>query len=1053
MKISEYSVKRPVTVLMATLSVLVLGYISLSRLPLTLLPELTSENLRVSVDYPSSSPEEIQRNITRPLEEYLSTLDGLEKLESTSSSTGSSIRLEFKQGMDMDLVALEVRDRIDQVRNDLPEDVERVSIRRWQTTDMPVFRFAVGWAGDREEFFRITEDILRRRLERIDGVANVDIAGIDAKQVIIDLNDRLLQTHGIDVFNLAQALRNNNVSLTGGYVIDGNKKYTLRTVGELLELDEIRNLPLQGGRLTIADVATVRYDFPERDSFARLNGEEAVRIAVYKASTANVVEVCRGIQQELESIQTVPALKDKLMVQIFDDQSESILSALNDLKTAGIYGGALAIIVLFLFLMKFRSTLIISLAIPVSIVFTCAFMFLLRVLAGSDISLNIVSLMGLMVAVGMLVDNSVVVLENIFRYKQDKGYSAFEAAIKGSGEVSVAVLASTATTVAVFASFIFLPNAVTGRFTRDFGITVAVSLIASLIVALTLVPMVSARIFTGKERPKQRIMVWVTETYGRAMRIILRFRFVALILMAGLGFFSYVLFQSINREFMPNVAERQIRFEVLMERSFSVEEMQGLFDQIEGILLDRKEEYEIKSISSRFDNRTTRRGQYRGNLELFLKEEGVQTPTMTLRGQIQEGLPKVPGVEYKPGRMRHFGGGSEMGISVELKGDDPAILGLYADEVKNRIASVPGALDVQTTLESGDDEIHLSVDREKLEKYQLSSMTVARVISSSLSTRATTRIKGDTGEIDVILQLKGANRVSLPELLNMNLENRSGEMIPLHSVVTFDYQKGPMAIRREDRKAIINVTADTEGASFFITQEVEGLLSSLPLPSGYTWAMGRNWRRARESEQENMFSILLALILMYIIMAALFENFVHPLTILFTVPFSIIGVAGVFYLTNTSLSNMAFLGILVLFGIVVNNGIILIDHINTLRRDGMSRNEAIVQGGMDRHRPIVMTACTSLFGLLPLTLPSILPQYFPSSGGRAGWWAPVSLAVLGGLTTSTFLTLVILPAVYTYMDDLSRAVVWTAKRVASPIRTASQVLAKFGAPERSELPK
>ncbi len=1034
MTIPEYSVKRPITVLMVTVSVLVLGYIALGRLPLTLLPEFSASNLAVFVSYPSASPEEVQRNITRPMEEYLSTLNGLVKIESTSSNSGANIRLEFQPGMDMDLAALEVRDRIDQARARLPQDIERVSIRRWQTSDMPVLRFAVAWQGDRSELFRVVEDIIRPRLERIDGVANVDIRGLTAKQILIDLDDQRLAAHGIDVFTLGQALRNNNVNLSGGYVLEGDRKFTLRTVGEFLTAEDVSNLPLMRGRLTLGDVATVRYDFPERDSFSRLNGQEAVTLNVFKASTANVVQVCADIRRELDAIQQLPQFSGRLAVRVFRDQAEPILSTLNDLKTAGIYGGLLAMAVLFLFLLKFRSTLIISLAIPVSVVFTCAFMFLLRV-AGSDISLNTVSMMGLMVSVGMLVDNSIVVLENIFRYKQDKGLGAKDAAIKGSREVGIAVLASTATTVVVFAAFIFLPNSVSGRWTRDFAITVAVSLTASLIVALTLVPMAASRLFTGPERPKQRIMVWITESYGGVMRWLLRFRFVTLLLMVALGYASWVLFGSIEREFFPSVAEREIRFDVFLERTLSTEEMLDTFNRVEQLLLERKDELEIAAISSGFDTRSTRRGQYRGDLNIFLVDEGETTPTMQLRNRIQALLPQIPGVEFRPGRMRYFGGGSEMGLTLELKGDDPAILALYAEEIKERVAQIPGVNTVQTTLDSGDDEIRLGVDRSRIENLGISSLAVARTITSALSSRATTRLKGDSGEIDVILQLNGGNRISLDQLLNMNLENRRGEFIPLHSVVSYVYQKGPVSIRREDRKAIVNVSADTEGGgSFFVSQQVGQALAGLGLPAGYSWNLGQDWQRAREGEQESMFAIVLAIIFMYIIMAALFENFLHPLTILLTVPFSIIGVAVMFYLTGTSLSQNAYLGILVLFGLVVNNGIILVDHINTLRKEGLPRNEAIVRAGMDRHRPILMTAATSLFGLLPLCLPYLFPNWFEAAGGRAGMWAPVSIAVLGGLTTSTFLTLVILPPMYSYMDDLSRGAGWLAYRLANPVR-------------------
>ena len=506
-----------------------------------------------------------------------------------------------------------------------------------------------------------------------------------------------------------------------------------------------------------------------------------------------------------------------------------------------------------------------------------------------------------------------------------------------------------------------------------------------------------------------------------------------LLLLAALGYTSYTLFTSIDRQFLPSVAERMVPLTVYMGRNFSVQEMQEIYGRVETLLLDHKEELEINTISSRFDSRFASRGRYRGDLRIFLTENGNSASTLQVRDKIMALLPDIPGVEIRQGRMRHYGGGSEMGVEVELRGDHSEVLNMYAETIRDRIGDVSGVRDVQTTLETGDDEIHLAVDRRKIEQLGLSSLAVARTISSTLSTRAATRLKGRTGEIDVIVQLRGGNEIRLDELLNLNLANRQGEMVPLNSVVSYSYNKGPIAIQRNDRKAIISVVADTgEGGTFFITQDIQDVLSKIGLPAGYSWRMGRSFRDARQSEEDNVFAIALAIVLMYIIMAALFESFLHPLTILFTVPFSIIGVAVIYYITNTSLSQNAYLGILILFGIVVNNGIILVDHINFLRRSGLNRTEAIVQGGQDRLRPILMTACTSLFGLLPLTLPFILSP--ESAGGGAGggrgfrgagaMWAPVSLAVFGGLTTSTFLTLIILPAVYSYMDDLERAIRW-----------------------------
>jgi HAE1 family hydrophobic/amphiphilic exporter-1 len=1019
MKLAEYSVRRPITVAMAVLSVLVLGVISLQRLPLALLPDMEGNSLSVNVSYPSSSPIEVERDISRPLEEVLSTINGLESIRSSSSSNGSNVRLEFKQGFDMDMVSLEVRDRLDQVRNRLPDEVERVSIRRWQTTDMPVMRLAVAWGGDRKDFYSFVQEVLRPRMERIDGVANVDVRGLDTKQIIVDLDPDLLQAYGVDLFTLSQALRSNNVNLSGGYVVEGEKKFSLRTVGEFTDVSDIADFPLMGGRITLSDLGDVRYDFPEKTSYSRLNSEDSVSLSVRKATTANVVSVCRLTRAEVESIKNDPQFSDVFSYRIYRDSSEDITKSINNLATAGLFGGGLAAVVLFLFLMKLRSTLIITLAIPISAVFTFAFMYLLRVLAGSDISLNVVSMMGLMVAVGMLVDASVVVLENIFRHKQEKGLNAFQAAISGSQEVGVAVLASVSTTVIVFLSFIFVEESMTSRWTRDFGLTVSIALVASLVVALTLVPMISSRLFTGKEKPKQKALVLMNDFYGGIMSFMLRRRYVALVMMAGLGWGSWILVQSIDRDLMPQVSERHFEIEVRIERSYSLEDMKNLFVRLESQLLGRKEEFEIDSVSSDFSDSTSRRGTYRGELDIFLTEDGTGSP-QELSERIKSSLPVVPGVEYKFGRRRHYGGGGEMGVEVQLKGEDPGLLELYGEAVKSRLESLPGVKDVQTTMETGDDEIHLKVDRKKAEQFGISPMFVARTISSALSTRATTRLKGDNAEIDVIVQMRGGNRISLQEVENFRFENREGEMIPIYSVVDYTYEKGPLAISREDRKATLSVVGNTEGAGMMrMSGMLDQALADLKLPPGYSWSQGRSYRRWRESEDSNNFSIILAIILMYIIMASLFESFVHPLTILFTVPFSIIGVAGLFYLTGTNLDSMAYLGILVLFGLVVNNGIIFIDHINTLRAEGLGRDQAILQGGRDRLRPILMTACTSLFGMFPLVAPTLFPSYFPGVGGRAGMWAPVSLAVFGGLTTSTFLTLIILPTVYSYMDDAS----------------------------------
>ena len=1055
MRIAQYSVERPISILMITVSVLVLGVLSWNRLPLDLMPQFTSHGVTVSVSYPSSSPEEVDRNIARPLEEYLATLNHLESISSTSASTGANVRLDFKHGTDMDLVSVDVRDRIDQVRNQLPDDIERVRIRRFQSSDIETFEFSLAWEGHREELYKIAEEIIRPRLERISGVASVEIEGVRLKEITVEVDQNLLESFGVDIGNLAQSLRANNINVSGGFVRDSGKKYSLRTIGEFLSVDEIAMLPVAGGRLILSDLAQVKYDYPEQTSISRLNGRESISIEIYKSSTANVVEVCSALRQQLQDLQKSEQFQGKLSFQIYDDQSVGITSSMDDLKTAGAFGGVLAMIVLFLFLRKLRSTLIISLAIPVSVVFTFAFMYLLNVFADADLTLNVVSLMGLMVSVGMLLDASIVVLENIFRHKQDKGMGAKEAAIVGSREVGLAVLASTATTVVVFVAFIFVPNSMTGRYMRDFGITVSVALIASLIVAVTLIPLLSSRILSGEERPKQKSITWLTEAYGTCMSWLLRWRFVSLVLMAAIGYSTYVQFQSIDRGLFPRVSERQLRLSVLIEPTFTLEEMEQVYDGVESLLLQDREQFEIVAIASRFSNRTglssrysgfrgsgrTGSGQFRGALTMYLEEEGDITPTETLKEKIRQILPLIPGVEFKYSRMRFRGGGGSMGAEVQLVGDNPAVLEQYAEIVRERLQTIPQIKDVETSLESGDQEIHLIVDRNKSEKLGISPNAVARTIASALSTRASTRYKGDDREIDVIVQLKGGNEVSLQELQNIRFANREGALVPLHSVVDYRYERGPMSITREDRKSRLSVTGNTDGAGMFMMQGlIEEAMSDVRLPAGYEWNSGGMWRRFLESEDDNFFGIALAIIFMYIIMAALFESFTQPLTILFCVPFSLIGVAVIYNLTNTSLTSTAYLGILVLFGIVVNNGIILVNHVNALRGQGIVRDDAIVQGGKDRLRPILMTAFTSLIGLLPLTVPVLFPDLFGAIEGRSRQWSPVSLAVLGGLTTSTFLTLIILPTIYSYVDDLTNLAVRAAKTILRWVTTAPQFL-------------
>ena len=1022
MNISEFSVNKPISMLMVILSIIVLGFLALERLPLAFLPNFSSDDVDISIPYVSSSPEEVERFITRPIEEIMATLPHLETISSNSSSDGSRIEVEFVDGIDMGLAAVAVRDRLDRVRPQLPDDVDRIFIRRWRSADFPVIEFSISWEGSLDELYDIVNKILVPRIQRIEGVANIEIEGLDERHVLVELDFERMRAHHIDVYDLSRSLRTNNINTAGGWIIDAGRKHTVRTMGEFQSLEEIAQIPIQGTQLVLRDIANVKFGYPEKTRFQRLNRNEAIVLEVFKSSTANVVEVATSVKNLLTTLRNESNLAG-LNLHIVRDQSEEILSSLKNLALAGIFGAILATLVLFIFLRKVRSTIIISFAIPISIIATAFLMYILRLAPfNSQITLNIVSLSGLMFAVGMLVDPAVVVLENIFRHKQEEGLNARKAAILGSSEVSTAVISATLTTVIVFVPLVFMSQSSMGRWSRDFGIAIVTATLASLIISLTLIPLAASRIFTGKEKPRARFLMQMGDSYGRGITNVIKYRFAALVIFLAISWSAWQLYESIDRDWQPRIPERRMDIAMDLPRTYDVTQIEALYDTLEMILLDRKESLEISQVSSRY---MKHRGHYHANLSIyFTPEEQAKKETTELYNDVRAVLPPIPGIQYRIGEMRGRGG-RDMGVRVQLKGKNIAILATYAEEIKNLIRDIPGVKDIDTSLERGEEEMQISVNRVRAQKYGLSAQQVARSINSALSSRSNSRFKTQDKEVNILVQLAEEDRVSLSQLENMAIRSNRGEMVQIGSVVDFNLQRGPDAIRREDRQTTITVFANTERAGLRnVSEEITARMASVKLPPGYNWGLGRNWFLMRQMETESNFAIILALILVYIVMASLFESFVHPFTILLTVPFAIIGVLFMFWATNTNLTNMAYLGIIVVCGLVVNNGIILIDAINKFRRKGLPRVEAIRLGGRNRLRPILMTTLTTIIGLMPLALPAIFPGFFGPQEGRSALYTPVGLAVVGGLVTSTPLTLFLMPIVYVMLDDFSA---WLSK--------------------------
>ena len=1087
MKLSEYAIKKPITAVMVALSLIVMGFIALFRLPLEYAPDLQYPRMYVSFSYPSSSPEEIQKKITKPMEEILGTIPGVESLRARSYDSRGYVFMEFDYGTDMDLKSIQVRDRVDQIRGRLPEDLERIEMRRWDSSDWEILDYNMIWMGDdQSELATVYKNTILPRLQRIPGVGNVEMEGTDERILRVDVDKNRMHAHGLDIRTLNRTIRSNNINISGGYVTEGDKRLAVRSVGEFDEVDQIRDLTLPNG-LEIKDVAQVSYDYPEKRYFERMDGRDVVSMEIRKTSTANLVETCRLVRAELDALQDEIG-RDKLRLHLRRDQSEAVVRGIASLGQSAMLGGMLAIGIIFVFLRNFRSTLIVGSAIPISVLCVFMIMYLMRQVFGSTITLNMISMMGLMVAIGMLVDPAVVALENIYRRRFDEGDGTRTAAIEGSREIGIPVLAAALTTICVFVPLIFISGSYNTMWMRDFAITVCIAVVAALCVALTLIPLACSRAFSNAGTRVDLVLkiglgtlfasgaayliyqegivesaTWLKDNtlwilgglstvpigawialgafvatigylyfrfrhlglkgvYTRIISTTLHYRWTTVVVATFILFGGIYIFTKIEVQRYRYQPDRMVGYMVEMPRTYDIDDALALFKQIEAIIIPQKEELDIEAIKTRF---STRRGN---TIYLYLKPvEESPLSTDDVKKKVSALLPKdIPGVRFKAGFRR--GGSSGTGVGVEIKGRNPEVLAILAEDIRLRMDDIEGIHDVETSLESGTEEIRVSVRRDRAQQYGLSPQQIATTVATALGSRGNSKFKTPDGEIDIALQLREEDRATLDQLKTLSFENNRGTMISFASLADFELTKGPRSIERQDRMSTVTVFANTEASEVqTVGYEMRDRMDAIPLPKGYSWQMDRRFRYMASEEGETNFTMIFAALLIYLIMASLFESYIHPFTIMFSISFAFIGVALGLYIFGVALDSNATYGLLILFGIVVNNGIVLIDHINRYRKQGLYRRDAILRGGQDRLRPILMTATTTILGLTPL----VIPMIYGNAEGNARRWGPIGLVIISGLSISTILTLVILPTIYSLMDDMSgyaKRVVAVAKR-------------------------
>ncbi|ETX04339.1 MAG: hypothetical protein ETSY2_29370 [Candidatus Entotheonella gemina] len=1019
MQLARFATQRPVTMLMLLVSIVVLGVVALSRLPLLFLPSFDSPRLSVVVPYPSSAPEEIARLIVEPIEAAMGTVSHIERIVSQATATEGRVRLEFVNGADMELAAVEVRDRLDRVRGQLPDDVEHVFLRRFSNTDIPVMAFRVTWQGSQEALEEIIDHTLQRRLQALDGVADVRVFGLQRKTVQLQIDPERLESHGLTTYQLSGLLRRNHIALSGGALEDGGVRYLLRSIGEFSTPEQIADLPLNGQGLQLRDIAQVRNAYPDKTRFDRLDREEAVTIAIYRTSTANDVDVARSVHRTLDVIQALPGLQ-ALSLFVYFDSSRNILKRLYHLRNTGLIGGALALLILFLFLRHLRPTVVLGIAIPISVMATFLIMYLLREGLGSPISLNVVTFSGLMLSVGMLVDSSVVVLENIVRHRQ-LGKSAREASVVGASEVSKAVVVATATSIVVFLPTIFVGQGFMGRILSEFGLVLCAALVASLVVSLSGIPLLSTHLIAPlRERP-ERLQSGVNRAYGNAIVWTLRHRWwvvLAAIIMFGVSLYLFIVVLLPNRD-DTRVPRRDMYIRVKTDHSVPFAKVAATMADIEDILLRQREQLEIRHVSTSFSES----GEH--NLRVFFRElDESRTPTDKLQEQLLAVLPERAGIEYRVARGRGAGG-REIGITVQIQGPNGDVLAHMAQTVENQLKGLEGVYNVETDVDRDDDELRLEVDRQQAQRMGLHPQRVAATVALAMSQRPVTTLTLDDREVDITMHVGDKQQLDAEQLDRLPVAVRNRRLAThVGNLANQHVQRALTHVTLEDRVRTTSVTVYTQDRQSLseIVRNIYRRMGRLNFPKGYTWQLGNSYRRFAESERDATFTLGVAIALIYIIMAALFESIVMPLAIMLTVPFALSGVVLVFTITGTNLNQMADLGLLILCGLVVNNGIILVDATNQLRARGVSRVEALIRSGQQRLRPILMTVITTVAGLTPMVAPLFFPSFFGPPERYVAIYGPIGLVVIGGLLTSTLLTLFLLPPVYALLDQGSAIV-------------------------------
>lgn len=1013
MKLVSLSVRRPVGVIMIVLAIIALGFVSVRNLAVDLFPKIDLPVAVIATTYEDAAPEEVENLVSKPLESAISSVEGIDEIQTQSEENASVVAMMFKNGTDLDQALLDVRERVDQMKESLPDRTGDPNIMRFSPDELPVMWISVT-GQDADVLTDLSEDQIVPYFERQEGVASVSVEGEKTREIQLELDEAKMTQYRINPQEVMEAVSNTNQASSVGSIEKGTQDLQVRMTGEFTSVDDIKQTPIlseSDADIVVSDIAEVKDDFKKSDGTTLVNGEPSLVLSIMKKTDANTVDVAKHIEKSVESLEA--DLPPDVGVNVVIDTSEFIQESVDSVIENILIGGAISIFVLLLFLKSIRATIVIGLSIPIAIISTFALMYF------TGESLNILTLGGLALGIGMMVDSSIVILENIYSYRQ-RGYSLFDSATKGAAELTPAVIASTTTTLVVFLPIVYVEGIASDIFT-PLALTVSFSLIASLIVAITLVPMLSSKLLSkameeGRRYWFDRFLEKLNNAYARALKKVLKFRKTSIFTTILLMIVSVALIPFVGAEFIPAGDQGQLTVNVETAPGTSEKETKKVVDQVS----DKMDEYEdiidVSYVTVGGDGDFTG-GTSGGNEASFTiqlvdpSDRGMTTAEFVQ--QLNDDTTSIAGAEITISEME---AGIGMGdpVQINLTGNEHEVLRDLGDEIVRAIEDIDGVYNPESGATLGVPQLKLEIDKEKAAHYGLSTDTIQSQIEMNFIGQVVTVYKEDGREIDVSMMYPEEAHNQIADLEDMKVQTEEGASIPLTEVADFVEEQGPVTLVRQNQHAQMSVTSEIDDRALSsVVNDIEKKLDTMEFPEGYSYSIGGEAEDMQESFTDLTIALVFSIFLVYAVMAIQFENFLFPFIIMFSMPATIIGIVFGLFVSGLSLSIPAFIGIIMLAGIVVNNSIVLVDYINILRRRGMERHEAIIEAGKSRLRPILMTTLTTVLAMIPLGL---------ALGEGAEMQQPLAVTIIFGLSVSSIFTLLLIPIVYTYFDDLTKKI-------------------------------